>query len=307
MSVTAAEVKQLRERTGAGMMDCKRALAEVGGDIDAAIVLLRERGLAGASKKGGRVTAEGLVGVFPAPDARSAVVVELNCETDFVAKTDDFSGLLQDLGEALLAAEGLEEGSADTVADLALANGEQVADRISAAIASIGENVSLRRFTKFTAPSGRLGHYVHAGGKIGVLVEVEGATDAHSEACRVLAMQVAAANPRFVDREQIDATEIEKERAIYKNEAAASGKPDKILDRIADGKMAKYFREVCLLEQEFIRDSDLDVAAFLEAQATEGSGSLVVKRFVRYQLGEGIERREADLAAEVAEQIAGSS
>jgi elongation factor Ts len=303
LSVSAAQVKELRERTGAGMMDCKRALGEVDGDMEAAIKALREHGLASASKKGGRVAAEGLVGLFVSDCGSRGVAMELNCETDFVAKTDDFAALVAELGQALLAVEGAAEGEGADVNDVALASGGTLAARVTEAVTTMGEKISLRRWVRIESAGGRVGAYVHAGGKIGVLVEIEGAGDPQQELCRSVAMQVAAAAPRYVDRDSVDPDEIEGEKEIYRNEALASGKPEKILDRIAEGRINKYFREICLLEQEYVRDTDLTISDLLEKESGSAGGPLAVSRFVRYQLGEGIERRVANLAQEVAEQI----
>jgi elongation factor Ts len=307
-AISASAVKDLRERTGAGMMDCKRALTETEGDLDAAVKLLREKGLAGASKKSGRVTAEGLVGVYNNEAGTESVVVELNCETDFVAKNENFSELLDELGAALVAAEGLpDEGEGADVESLPTGSGKTIGERLKEAIASIGENLSLRRFHKVSAGNGRVASYVHAGGKIGVIVELSGATDDDLELIRSLAMQVAAAFPRWVRREEVDPDEVEREREIFKGQALASGKPENVVDRIVDGKIEKYFREVCLVEQEYVRDSQLTIEKLLAQVGKDSGRDLNLERFVRYQLGEGIEKRSENLADEVAAQIAKSS
>jgi len=285
------------------MMDCKKALGETAGDLDAAVAYLREKGLAGASKKAGRVTAEGLVDCFATPDNTGAVVVELNCETDFVAKNDQFRALLNEIGTALLAAPGSTDGDGDAAAAVKLPNGKTVSEAVTGAIASIGENVSLRRFARFHTSSGRIGNYVHAGGKIGVLVEVEGATDADQELVKSLAMQVAAAFPRYVRREEVDPTELAREREIFRGQAAGTGKPAQVIEKIVDGKIEKFYREVCLLEQEYVRDSQLTIEKLL----AQTGRKLTVTRFVRYQLGEGIEKRSENLAEAVAAQIAKGS
>jgi elongation factor Ts len=302
-TISAQAVKDLRDRTGAGMMDCKKALAETGGELEAAIAYLREKGLAGASKKAGRVTAEGLVDCFPSADGTAAVVVELNCETDFVAKNDQFKALLAEIGDALLAASGSAEGDGDAAADVRLASGKTVSEAVTGAIASIGENVALRRFARLRTSRGRIGSYVHAGGKIGVLVEVDGATDADQELVKSLAMQVAAAFPRYVRREEVDPVELAREREIFRGQAAGSGKPAQVIEKIVDGKIQKFYREVCLLEQEYVRDSQLTIEKLL----AQTGRKLAVKRFVRYQLGEGIEKRSENLAEAVAAQIAKGS
>jgi elongation factor Ts len=306
MSIDAGTVKDLRERTGAGMMDCKRALTETGGDIDKAIALLREKGLAGASKKAGRVAADGLVGVFASPDAKTAVVLELNCETDFVAKTEAFRTLFETLGTALLGAN-VTEGTGETAADLKVAGGKSIAELLKESIANIGENLSLRRFSRFQTANGVIGSYVHMGGKIGVLVELTGGDTRHVELAKSLAMQVAAAFPRAVSRDQVPSTDLESERAIFRQQALASGKPEKIIERIVDGRIDKFYSEVCLLEQEYVRDSDLRVDKLIEQTAKETGATLSVARFARFQLGEGIEKKQSNLADEVAQTIGQSA
>jgi elongation factor Ts len=303
MTIDARTVKNLRDRTGAGMMDCKRALTESGGDVDAAVALLREKGLASAAKKSGRVAADGMVGVFANEDRTVAVLLELNCETDFVAKNEAFGELLSKVGQALLATDGVSEGSGATVADIEVDEGTSLSALIADAVASIGENIELRRFARMTTNGGRIGSYVHAGGKIGVIVEFKGATAEHDELTRSLAMQVAAAMPRYVRRAEVDEAELAAEREIYRNQALASGKPENVVDKIVDGKIQKFYREICLIEQEYVRDSQLTVEKLLEQSGPD----LSVERFVRFQLGEGIEKKESNLAEEVAEQIGRSS
>lgn len=305
MSIDARTVKELRDRTGAGMMDCKRALSETGGDLDAAVALLREKGLASAAKKAGRVAAEGLVGVFASADGSEAVVVELNCETDFVAKNDAFGDLLQTVGNALLDSDA-EEGTGESAGDLAVGS-KKLSEVLTDAVASIGENIGLRRFVRVRAGGGRVGSYVHAGGKIGVLVELSGASEAHDDLARSLAMQVAAAMPRHVRRDEVPEAEVAAEREIFKNQALASGKPEQVVEKIVDGKVDKFFREICLVEQEYVRDSQLTVEKLLAQSGKETGSELRLERFVRYQLGEGIEKKESNLAAEVAEQLGKST
>ena len=305
-TITASLVKELRERTGAGMMDCKRALVETAADLDASIALLREKGLASAAKKAGRVAAEGLVGVLASDDGSDAVVLELNCETDFVAKTDNFGALLTSISKALLAADIPTEGTAESVADVDV-DGTKLSDVITAAVASIGENIGLRRYTRIKADGGAVGSYVHAGGKIGVLIEVGGANSAHEDLMRSLAMQVAAAFPRYARRDEVPVAEVEAERDVFKGQALSSGKPENVIERIVDGKIDKYFREICLVEQDYVRDPDLTIEKLLVQVGKESGAELEVRRFVRYQLGEGIEKKEANLAEEVAEQLAKGS
>jgi elongation factor Ts len=306
MNIDAKLVKDLRDRTGAGMMDCKKALAETSGDIDRAVALLREKGLAGASKKAGRVAADGLVGVFAADDAKSAVVLELNCETDFVAKTEAFRTLFDTLGTALLAAD-VTEGTGETVANLEIAGGKTVSALLTESIAQIGENLGLRRFTRFATTSGIVGSYVHAGGKIGVLVELAGGDSRHIELAKSLAMQVAAALPRVVSRDQVAAADLSAEREIYKQQALASGKPEKIVEKIVDGKIDKFYSEICLLEQEYVRDGDVRIDKLVANAAKETGATLSVARFARLQLGEGIEKKQSNLADEVAQTIGQSA
>jgi elongation factor Ts len=306
MSIDAKLVKDLRDRTGAGMMDCKKALADVGGDIDKAIALLREKGLASASKKAGRVAADGLVGVFSSPDARTAVVLELNCETDFVAKTDSFRALFDTLGAALLGAEATE-GTGETVASVRVEGGKTIGELLTESVATIGENLGLRRFARFSSANGVVGSYVHGGGKIGVLVELTGGDSRHVELAKSLAMQVAAAFPRCVSRDQVPASDLAGEREIYRQQALASGKPEKIVDKIIDGKIEKFYSEVCLLEQEYVRDGDFRIDKLIAASAKETGATLTVARFARFQLGEGIEKKQSNLADEVAQTIGQSA
>ena len=303
MSVDAARVKELRDRTGAGMMDCKRALSETSGDLDKAIALLREKGLASASKKAGRVAAEGLVGTFTNADETLGVVLELNCETDFVAKTDEFAKLLAAVGGALLA-DGPDAGGGETAADVKLGSGKSLSQAITEAVASIGENIALRRYERLDGRGGRIGSYVHAGGKIGVVIDVAGAGPEDADLLRSLCMQIAAAIPRYVRREEVPESELAQEREIFRSQALASGKPEVVADKIVGGKLEKFYREACLLEQEYVRDSQLTVEKLLAEAGKRSGRKLEVRRFVRYQLGEGIERRSSNLAEEVAQQLA---
>jgi elongation factor Ts len=304
MSIDAKTVKELRDKTGAGMMDCKKALTETAGDLEAAIAYLREKGLASAAKKSGRVAAEGAVAIYG--DTGAAVLLELNCETDFVAKNDQFSQLLDQVGAGLLAAD-VHEGTGETVQDLALGGGATMGSLLTDAIANIGENISLRRFVKVSACDGIVGSYVHAGGKIGVLVDMVGATADDEDLARSLGMQVAAAFPRCTRRDEVAAEDIERESEIFRNQALEQGKPEKILDKIIAGKLEKFYSEICLLEQAYVKDPDLTVTKLLEQQSKETGRTLTVRGFVRFQLGEGIEKKTANLAEEVAQQIAQGS
>jgi len=306
MSIDAKVVKDLRDRTGAGMMDCKKALGEAEGDLDRAITILREKGLAGASKKSGRVAAEGLVGIFIGDGAKSAVLIELNCETDFVAKTDPFKAILETLGAAMLASD-VSEGSGESIADLVVAGGKSIGDVLKESIANTGENISLRRFARYASKDGIVGAYTHGGGKIGVIVELTGGDARHEDLAKSLGMQVAAAFPRYVSRDQVAASDLTAEREIFRQQAIASGKPEKIVEKIVDGKIEKFYSEICLLEQEYVRDSDLRIDKLVAQAAKETDTTLAVARFSRFQLGEGIEKKQSNLAEEVAQTIGQSA
>jgi len=307
-AITASSVKELRDRTGVGMMDCKRALGDSDGDLDAAVKLLREKGLAGAANKSGRVTAEGLVGVYANEAGTQVVIVELNSETDFVAKNENFSQLLDEIGRTLLAADSIpDSGEGADVDSVESASGKTLGELLNASIASIGENLSLRRYHKISVSDGRVASYIHAGGKIGVAIHLSGAADEDLDLLRSLAMQVAAAFPRWVRREEVDPAEVEREREIFKGQALASGKPENVVEKIVEGKIQKYYREVCLIEQEYVRDSQLTIEKLLAQVGKESGRDLSIEGFVRYQLGEGLEKRSENLADEVAAQIAKSS
>ena len=284
--ISAAAVKELRDRTGAGMMECKKALTEAGGDIDKAVSVLRERGLAKAGKREGRETTEGAVAM--ALDGAAGGLVELGCETDFVARTDDFQGLAAALA-GLVAADAAIT-SPETLADAAL-DGEKVSERIQAAIGKLGENMVVKRVARLAVDgSGRVGGYVHAGGKLGVLVGLS--TDASGDGvdvvARDLAMHVAAADPSplAIDRDGVPADAVAAEREIFRKQALQSGKPEKIVDKIVDGRIGKYFSEVCLVEQAFVKDPDRSVGDVLKQAASELGAELDVTGFVRFKLGE---------------------
>ncbi len=289
MAITAADVKKLRELSGAGMMDCKKALTESDGNIDGAVDFLRKKGLAAASKKAGRIAAEGIV--VSISEGNIGVVLEVNSETDFVSKNDQFVGFVN-----AIAALIIKQNPADVDALKALDfDGEHnVEQALSQLISTIGENMSIRRFAR-TEVAGTIGSYVHAGGKIGVLIGIEGDTEA--ELARGVAMHVAAANPKFIARDDVDAASVERERAVLSERAIASGKPAAIVDKIVSGQLNKFYSEICLLEQDFVMDSDKKVGKAL------GNAKLV--SMARFQLGEGIEKKEEDFAAEVAAQVQG--
>ena len=296
-NVTAALVKELRERTGAGMMDCKKALVECEGDMDKAIDYLREKGLAAAAKKAGRIAAEGMVDAFVAEDG-VGVVVEVNCETDFVANTDRFKALCRDFAKhiAACAPKDVEELlSQPFYADPA----KTVNDLIGEATASIGEKISLRRFERYVPAAGMVDTYVHMGGKIGVMVELScrEVTDEIRAMSHDITLHIAAAKPQFVHRSEVPTANLAKEREILTQQALNEGKPAKIVERMVDGRIEKYYKEVCLMEQPFVKDPDISVEKML-------SGKADVVRFVRFERGEGLEKRHDDLAADIAAEQA---
>jgi len=295
--ITAADVKKLREMSGAGMMDCKKALTEMNGDIDAAVDFLRKKGLSAASKKAGRIAAEGVV--LAKSEGNMAVVLEVNSETDFVSKNDSFTGFVDSLADFIMREKPAD---IDTLKAMSFEGDLTVEQTLSQLIATIGENMSVRRFELIEVDSGVTAAYVHGAGKIGVLVGVSGdASEALNEFARGVAMHVAAVNPQFINRDDVSAEAIERERVVLSERAAASGKPEAIIDKIVTGQMGKFYSEVCLLEQDFVMDSDLKVGKALEN--IQGDAKII--SIARFQLGEGIEKREEDFAAEVAAQVNG--
>jgi len=290
MAITAADVKKLRDISGAGMMDCKKALGETDGNIDAAVDFLRKKGLAAASKKAGRIAAEGIVVAIS--EGNVGVVLEVNSETDFVSKNDQFVGFVNAVAGLIIKENPADVGALKALTFDAEYNVEQA---LSQLISTIGENMSIRRFAR-TEVTGVAASYVHGGGKIGVLIGIEGEADA--SLARGVAMHVAAANPLFIARADVDADAVERERAVLSERAIASGKPAAIVDKIVTGQLNKFYSEICLLEQDFVMDTDKKVGKAL------GAANLV--SMSRFQLGEGIEKKEEDFAAEVAAQIQGS-
>ena len=295
-TITSALVKELRERTGAGMMDCKKALMSCDGDMDKAIDFLREKGLAAAAKKAGRIAAEGMVECYV--EGNVGVVVEINCETDFVANTDNFKSLCRDYAKHIVAKNpaNVEEMLAQTFyAD----ETKTVNDLIGEATAAIGEKISLRRFARFEAANGMVDTYIHMGGRIGVMVELacEEVTEEVKTMSHDLVMHIAAANPQFARREEVPTENLEKEREVLTQQALNEGKPLKIVEKMVEGRIVKYYKEVCLLEQPFVKDPDISVIKML-------NGKCEVIRFVRFERGEGIEKRVNDLAADIAAEQA---
>lgn len=299
--ITASLVKELREKTSAGMMDCKKALTETSGDLEGAVDWLRKAGLAAAAKKAGRVAAEGLVAV--ATSGNKGAVVEVNAETDFVARNEQFQKFVQDV-----AAIALENGgNLDVINSAAMADGNDVAEGIKALVATIGENMNLRRSQALSVDKGVVASYIHNAtapglGKIAVLVglESEGDTGKLEAFGRQLAMHVAAATPQWTNIDDVDADAIGREREILTDQAKASGKPDEIIAKMVEGRLRKYYEEVVLTEQIFVIDGESKIAKAVEAAGKEVGAPVKIAGFVRYALGEGVEKEESDFAAEVA-------
>ncbi len=305
--ISASQVKELREKTGAGMLDCKKALAESGGDIEAAVDWLRKKGLAAAAKKSGRVAAEGLVAV--ALDGKKAAVIELNAETDFVARNDQFQALAENVAKVTLA-----KGSADVEAIKAAPypSGGTVQEAITSAISTIGENMNLRRAQLLSVKEGFIASYVHSAireglGKIGVLVAVETtSTDAKvKDLGKQVAMHVAAAKPDALTREGVDASKLEREKSVLKEQAIASGKPAEIAEKMVEGRIRKFYEEVVLLEQLFVMDGKTKVSDVVAGVAKEVGAPIAITGYALFVLGEGIEKEETDFAAEVAAAVNG--
>ncbi|HCW9963806.1 TPA: elongation factor Ts [Staphylococcus aureus] len=290
-TISAKLVKELREKTGAGMMDCKKALTETDGDIDKAIDYLREKGIAKAAKKADRIAAEGLVHVET--KGNDAVIVEINSETDFVARNEGFQELVKEIANQVL---DTKAETVEALMETTLPNGKSVDERIKEAISTIGEKLSVRRFAIRTkTDNDAFGVYLHMGGRIGVLTVVEGSTD--EEAARDVAMHIAAINPKYVSSEQVSEEEINHEREVLKQQALNEGKPENIVEKMVEGRLRKYLQEICAVDQDFVKNPDVTVEAFLK---TKG-GKLV--DFVRYEVGEGMEKREENFADEVKGQM----
>ena len=287
--ITASLVKDLRERTGAGMMDCKKALTETAGDMDKAIDYLREKGLSKAAKKASRIAAEGIVDTYIDEANKVAVCLEVNCETDFVAKTDDYKALVDSIAKHIAANK---PASIEVLADQTFqGTDKKVSQVVTEAIAKIGEKIDIRRFSIFEYGNDVIGAYVHGGGRIGVLVELAGGDAALA---KDVAMHVAAANPGYLERSEVPADVLEHEKTVLSEQARNEGKPEKIIEKMVMGRIQKFYKEVCLVDQEFVKDPDKSISALVKEQ------NATIKRFVRYQLGEGIEKRKDDFAAEVA-------
>ena len=309
MASTAAMVKELREMTGAGMMDCKKALGETNGDMDAAVEFLRKNGQAKAEKKASRIAAEGLCRVVTDGDQKAAIV-EVNSETDFVAKNEDFQAYVE-----AVAQQALTSDAADLDAFLAekwnLDESKTVKDALTDKIAVIGENLTIRRFAKVTAENGFVVSYVHAGGRIGVIVEAEceKVCDEAKEACTNLAMQIAAMNPKYISDADVDADYLAHEREILMaqimNDPKESQKPEKVIEGMIKGRLNKELKEICLLDQVYVKaeDGKQSVAKYLDQVSKEIGATLSIKKFVRFETGEGLEKKEENFAEEVAKQM----
>ncbi len=301
MSITASMVKELREKTGAGMMDCKTALKETDGDMEAAADWLRKKGISKAAKKADRVAAEGLIGVVAA--GNKAAVVEVNSETDFVARNESFQVLVRDIATA-----ALDAGNADELAAAPYpGSSRSVADQIKETIATVGENMNLRRMQRIEVAQGVVASYVHNAvadglGKIGVLVALESAGGADRLAAlgKQIAMHIAATNPLALNTDELDQSVVDKERDVFSEQARASGKPENIIEKMVEGRLRKFYQEVVLLKQSFVINPDLTVEKAIEEVAKEIGSPVTLTSFVRFGLGEGIEKEETDFAAEVA-------
>ena len=293
--ITASQVKELREKTGAGMMDCKKVLTETDGNEEKAIELLRERGLSKAAKKSGRIAAEGLAAAYVSEDKKVGVAVEVNAETDFVAKNEEFKAFVADVAkqiaeknpatvEELLAQESMVEA------------GKTVQEVLTNKIATIGENMSIRRFERFESANGIVASYIHGEGKIAVLVEMENADETLA---KDVCMQIAAARPEYLDRESVPAERVEKEMEILKAQAMNEGKSAEIAEKMVQGRIGKFYGEICLVEQPFVKNQDEKVGKMVEAKGAK------IVRFARIEKGEGLEKKEENFAEEVAKQING--
>ena len=290
MAISAKLVKELRDKTGAGMMDCKKALVETDGDLDKAIDYLRENGIAKAAKKADRIAAEGAV--YITSEGNEAVIVEINSETDFVARNEAFQDLVKKIASHILATKPADvEALYNSELD-----GETVTSIMNNAVATIGEKLNIRRFAVETkTDNDAFGQYMHMGGRIGVLTVVEGTTD--EAVAKDVAMHAAALNPKYVSRDQVDQAELDHEREVLRQQALNEGKPENIVDKMVEGRVRKYLEEICIVDQPFVKDSDQTVQQFLDSQKAS------IRTFVRYELGEGIEKREENFADEVLGQV----
>ena len=302
MNITAAMVKELRESTGAGMMDCKKALVNSDGDMAKAVDYLREKGLAAAAKKESRIAAEGVVGTYICDKCGVGAMVEVNCETDFVANTPDFKELVETIAKTIIVSNPAD---VDALLNCKVAGDDTqtVSEMITGKVAKIGEKMTVRRFVRYEAEGGLVESYIHMGGKVGVLLKATGEnTETVHEVLHDVALQIAAASPvaaEYVTRDQVRADHLEHEKEILIAQARNEGKPEKIIEKMVTGRINKFYQEVCLMEQPFVKDPDMSVEKMINAKAP---GTKIVA-FTRYKMGDGLEKKVNDLAAEVAEQI----
>lgn len=300
---TNQDIMKLREQTGVGMMDCKKALIATDGNFEEAVKYLREKGMASAAKKASRVAAEGLVRCLVSDDKKTAAIVEVNCETDFVARSDQFVALIEKIAQHVLVSDAK---SVEELLSEQFGEGKTGSDLVSEAVASIGEKISVRRFTKFALDvEGLIASYVHMGGKIGVLVELKSNGDKETlqELAFNLAMQVAAAKPEVLNKEDVDAAKLENEKEILTAQSRNEGKPEAVIEKMVLGRINKYYKEVCLLEQEYVRDTALTIKQVVADYEKKVGCPITVAAFVRYEMGEGIEKRVDNFVDEIAEQL----
>ncbi|MCI5636731.1 MAG: translation elongation factor Ts [Sarcina ventriculi] len=297
--ITAQAVKELRERTGAGMMDCKKALTETNGDMEKAVEVLREKGLAAAAKKAGRVAAEGIVKTFISEDMKKGAMVEVNCETDFVADNAEF---IEFAGKVAEMAANNDVSTVEELVALKYNDDKTVQEVLTELIAKIGENMTVRRFEKVAVENGVVQSYIHGGGRIGVLVQL--ACDSNSseltQVAKDVCMQIAAANPLFLSENEVDSKALETEKEIYRAQALSEGKPEKIVEKMVEGRIKKYYKEVCLLNQPWVKDADKSISKYLEEKSKEVGSPITVQKYFRFERGEGIEKKEENFAEEVA-------
>lgn len=307
-NITSQMVKELREMTQAGMMDCKKALMEAEGEMEKAVEWLREKGLAAAAKKAGRIAAEGMVATYINDSASVGVIVEVNCETDFVANTDNFKAFCKDVAKHIALANPAD---IDALMGQTFVDNDQktITDLVSDATVAIGEKISIRRFARYETGKGVVESYIHMGGKIGVLLLVENdkpetfGNDVFRTYYHDVALQIAAAKPMVVRKDEVPSDSINKEREILRAQALNEGKPEKIVDKMVEGRIEKYYKEVCLLEQPFVKDGDKSIQTLTDEVAKEIGAAITVVSFERFERGEGIEKRQDNFAEEIAAQM----
>lgn len=299
--VDASTVKELRERTGAGMMDCKKALVESNGDIEKAIELLREKGLSAAAKKAGRIASEGLIGTYVNSNSSIGAIVEVNCETDFVAKNQEFIDFVNSMAKLVT------ENNINTVEELSELgyNGMKVKEVLSSLIAKIGENMTIRRFEKFSIDNGAIVSYIHGGGRIGTLIELQCSivNDILIELGKDVAMQIAALNPLYVNDADVPQDYISKEKEILKQQALNEGKNAAVVEKMIEGRLKKQLKEICLMDQLFVKDGERTIAKLLSDKSAEIGTKILVSRFVRFEKGEGLQKKEDNFVEEVMKQM----